>query len=153
MTQSRMTESEIREVANRFFDAYQDQRIEEVADVISDDFVVWLGPFSKLSYREEWLKATVPSWKMHRRRTYNDRQIDVFDGGFVIRYSLNITDHAGNQTMRWICITALCRDGKIYRMDEYMDTKGIKNWQPPPRLTKEQDAFQAFAGIDGRPTR
>ena len=139
----RMSDGEIRLLCNRFFDAYQDHKIEEVADTIADNCVVWLGPFNKTVEREEWLKATIPSWGIHRHRTYNDRQIDTFDGGFVIRYSLNITYFSGETQLRHICIVGLCRAGKITRIDEYMDTQHIKGWTPPAPPSQDEQRRMA----------
>ncbi len=123
-----MTHSQLRELCNRFFNAYQDQIIEDVADTISDDFVVWLAPFNKEVAREEWLASTIPGWARNRHRKYNDRKIDTFDGGWVARYTLNITEHSGRKSALQVCVVALCSDGKIYRMDEYIDPSKSPAW-------------------------
>ena len=62
------------------------------------------------------------SYSGQRRRTYNDRIINTFDDGFVIQYSLNGVMHTGHKGALWICIVGRCSDGKITRIDEYMDS-------------------------------
>ena len=146
---ARMTDAELREVCNRFFDAYQDHKIEEVADVISDDFVVWMLPFDKTMEREPWLKATVPGWQSHRSRTYNDRQIETFDSGFVVRYTLNLTEHDGRKWHTRVCIVAQCRDGKITRMDEYIDPPRTKAFEERVAKEKALQAERAAAAAKG----
>ena len=146
----RMSDSEIRELCNRFFDAYQDRRTDELAETMSDDCLIWQGPFSRLVTKKHLIEGNPAGYAMHRRRTYDERQIDTFDGGFVIRYTLNLHYHNGEKAMRWLCIVGLCRAGKIYRVDEYMDTQAIAGWKIPERLTKEEDTRQAFAGLEGR---
>ena len=139
----RMTDGELYDLCNRFFDAYQDHRIEEVADVISDDFVGWLAPFQKEMGREEWLAATPEGWERQRSRIYNDRKIDTFDSGWVARYTLNITEHSGRKSSLQVCIVAQCRDGKITRMDEYIDPSKTPAWQE--RLKREAEAAEKAA--------
>src|SRR5262249_60869195 len=58
----------------------------------------------------------------------DDRHIDVFEGGFVIRYTLSGVQHSGHRGALWICIVGLCRDGKITRIDEYMDSSKFAAW-------------------------
>ena len=138
-----MTDSQLRELCKRFFDAYEEHKIEEVADTISDDFVVWLGPFDVERQREEWLEASVEGWKRQRRRIYSDRHIDTFDEGFVHRYTLCITEHNGRKSSLQVCVVALCRNGKIYRMDEYIDPSKSPAWQERQRQLQEEQSASA----------
>ena len=123
-----MTESEIRELCNRFFDAYQDRRVDELAKIYAPDCIVWHNVFGRDQPGAENLKLLPSSYKMQRRRTYNDRQINVFRDGFVIQYSLNGVQHNGVTGALWICIVAKCRDGQITRIDEYMDSGKFADW-------------------------
>ena len=67
-------------------------------------------------------------YKGQRRRTYNDRIVNTFHDGFVIQYSLNGVQHNGHRGALWICIVGRCRDGKITRIDEYMDSSKFAAW-------------------------
>ena len=42
-----MTDAEIRTLCNRFFDAYQDRRVEELAELYAPDCIVWHNVFGR----------------------------------------------------------------------------------------------------------
>jgi hypothetical protein len=123
-----MTDAEIRALCNRFFDAYQDRRVEELAEIYAPDCIVWHNVFGRETTGAENLAALPKSYAGQRRRTYDDRTIDTFEGGFVIRYTLAGVQHGGHRGALWICIVGLCCDGKITRIDEYMDTSKFAAW-------------------------
>jgi hypothetical protein len=68
---------------------------------------------------------------MARRRTYDERVINTFDEGFVIQYTLTGVHHTGHRGSLSVCIVALCREDRIVRVDEYMDTSKFKQWRGP----------------------
>jgi hypothetical protein len=123
-----MTDSEIRELCNRFFDAYQDQRIDELAKIYAPDCLVWHNVFGRETSGSDNLAALPKSYSQQRRRTYDDRTIDTFAGGFVIQYTLHGVQHSGHRGALWICIVGLCKDGVITRIDEYMDSSKFAAW-------------------------
>jgi len=127
----RMTESEIRDLCNKFFDAYQNRRVDVLAEVYSDDCIIWHNVYGRDTTGQENLAALPDSYKNQRRRTYNDRIINVFDGGFVIQYTLHGVLHTGHRGALWICIVGLCSNGKITRIDEYIDSDKIPAWRGP----------------------
>jgi ketosteroid isomerase-like protein len=137
----KMTDGELRDLCNRFFDAYQDHVIEEVEAVAAPDLQVWMAPFNKTMQRDDWIAATQPGWGRQRSRIYNDRRIDTFDGGFVCRYNLNITEHNGRKSSLQVCVVALCRDGQITRIDEYIDPSKSPAWEE----RKKREAAEATA--------
>ena len=122
-----MTEYEIRELCERFFDAYENKRADILDEIYSDDCIIWHNVFGKDTTREDNLAAMRVD-KGQRRRTYNDRTINTFADGFVIQYTLNGVMHTGHKGALWICIVARCRDGKITRIDEYMDSSKFAAW-------------------------
>ena len=128
-----MTEYEIRELCERFFDAYENKRADILDELYSDDCIIWHNVFGKDTTREDNI-AGMRVDKGQRRRTYNDRVINVFHDGFVIQYSLNGVMHDGHVgPALWICIVGKVRDGKITRIDEYMDTSKFAAWMGGPR--------------------
>ena len=136
-----MTDGEIRELCNRFFDAYQDRSVDELAEIYAPDCVVWHNVFGgrEMSGKDN-LAALPKSYEMQRRRTYNDRIIDTFDGGFVIRYTLHGVQHGGHKGALWICIVGACKDGKITRIDEYMDSGKFPAWRSAGKPEVEEKA-------------
>jgi limonene-1,2-epoxide hydrolase len=124
-----MTDSEVRDLCNRFFDAYQDRRVDLLAEIYAPDCIVWHNVYGRDTTGADNLAALPASYEMQRRRTYNDRIINTFDGGFVIQYTLHGVQHSGHRGALWICIVGLCRDGKITRIDEYMDSGKFPAWR------------------------
>ena len=128
-----MNEYEIRELCNGFFDAYQDGRVDVLRELMSDDCIIWHNVFGRETTRDENLAKYPDSYAGQRRRTYNDRIINTFEDGFVIQYTLNGVMTTGHKGALWICIVAKCKDGKITRIDEYMDSSKFAAWMGGPR--------------------
>ena len=128
-----MSEGAIRELCETFFDAYQDKRVDILERVLSDDCIIWHNVFGRETTKQDNLSKYHDSYRGQRRRTYDDRIIDVFHDGFVIQYSLNGVMHTGHKGALWICIVGKVRDGKITRIDEYMDTSKFAAWMGGPR--------------------
>jgi ketosteroid isomerase-like protein len=126
-----MNEYEIRELCERFFDAYQDRREDLLDEIYSDDCIVWHNVFGRDTTRDENLAALPKSYDGQRRRTYDDRTINTFHDGFVIQYTLHGVQHSGHKGALWICIVGNVRDGKITRIDEYMDSGKFPAWASP----------------------
>lgn len=126
-----MTDSELRVLCNRFFDAYQDRRVDELADIYAPECVIWTNVFQKETSGDDNRAALPASYAKARRRTYDDRTINTFDEGFVIQYTLSGVHHTGHRGALSVCIVALCRDNKIIRIDEYMDTSKFRDWRGP----------------------
>lgn len=117
-----MTDGEIRELCHRFFDALERRDLPTLAGFYRDDLAFWFNVTDKTSSREESLQAIAAGYGRHRRRLYNDRIVNTFEGGFVMQYTLNIVHHDGRRTALFPCVVALCQDGRITRMDEYIDS-------------------------------
>lgn len=128
-----MTDAELREICNRFFDAYQDRRVDVLDQLYSDDCIIWHNVFGRDTTRDENLAALPASYKGQRRRTYDDRIINTFEDGFVIQYTLGGVAHSGHRGALWICIVGRCRDGQITRIDEYMDSGKFEAWRGGPK--------------------
>ena len=117
-----MTDSEIRALCHRFFDALETGDLDTVADLYRDDLAFWFNVTDKTSTKAENLKALSAGKAVHRERRYNDRIVNTFRDGFVMQYTVNISHHDGRETALFPCVVVLCRDGKITRMDEYIDS-------------------------------
>lgn len=123
-----MTEYEIRDICERFFDAYEAKRVDVLDDLYSDDCIIWHNVYGKDTTREDNL-AAMRADTGQRRRTYNDRVVNTFSDGFVIQYSLNGVMHSGHVgPALWICIVGKVSNGKITPIDEYMDSSKFAAW-------------------------
>lgn len=137
-----MTDAEIRTLCNRFFDAYQDGRVTELKEqILSDDCMIWTNVFG-LKPRDENLSMLPESQKRQRRRVYNDRRINTFDGGFVVQYTLNITEHSGRRSALSVAVVGLCSQGRITRIDEYIDPSKSPVWQERQKALAAQAAAE-----------
>ena len=125
---SEMSEYEIRDLCNEFFDAYQDGRVDVLRRIMSDDCIVWHNVFGRDTTKQDNLSKFHESYRGQRRRTYDDRIVDVFGDGFVIRYQLRGVQNSGHTGSLWICIVGRVRDGQITRIDEYMDSSKFQEW-------------------------
>ena len=123
-----MTDGEIRELCTTFFDAYQDRRVDVLDRVLADDCIIWHNVFGRETTKADNLSRFHDSYAGQRRRTYDDRTINTFEDGFVIQYSLGGVMHTGHRSSMPICIVGRCKDGKITRIDEYMDTSKFAAW-------------------------
>jgi ketosteroid isomerase-like protein len=123
-----MNEYEIRDLCERFFDAYENKRVDVLDQLYSDDCIIWHNVFGKDTTRDDNL-AAMRLDKGQRRRTYNDRIANVFADGFVIQYTLNGVMHDGHVGPGlWICIVGRVSNGRITRIDEYMDSSKFAAW-------------------------
>ena len=123
-----MTEGEIRELCEAFFDAYQDRRVDILERVLADDCVIWHNVFGRETTKQDNLSRYHDSYRGQRRRTYDDRIVNTFHDGFVIQYQLRGVMTNGHTGSLWICIVARVRDGQITRIDEYMDSSKFAAW-------------------------
>lgn len=123
-----MTEGEIRELCETFFDAYQDRRVDVLERVLADDCVIWHNVFGRETTKQDNLARYHDSYRGQRRRTYDDRIVNTFHDGFVIQYQLRGVMTNGHTGSLWICIVARVRDGRITRIDEYMDSGRFAAW-------------------------
>ena len=124
---SEMTEYEIRELCHEFFDAYQDGRVDVLRRIMSDDCIVWHNVFGRETTRDENLDAYPNSYRGQRRRTYNDRNINTFDDGFVVQYTTHVVAHDGTEVPLSACLVAEVRDGLISKLFEYLDTTQFRS--------------------------
>ena len=123
-----MNEYEIRHLCEAFFDAYENRRVDVLDRLYSHDCIIWHNVFGRETTRDENLARYHEGYAGQRRRTYNDRIVNTFGDGFVIQYTLNGVMKTGHRGALWLCIVARCKDGKITRIDEYMDSSKFAEW-------------------------
>jgi ketosteroid isomerase-like protein len=117
-----MTDRELRDLCHRFLDALERGDVATVAQIYAPDFRLWANVTGAEITAAENLKILHDGAALHRRRTYDDRAINTFERGFVVQYSVNVVTHAGKRASLWACLIAQCKDGKITRIDEYLDS-------------------------------
>lgn len=119
----------LREVAHRFLDAVEAGDLDCVREIYSPDLRFWINLTDTESSAEENIAAQLAGKSRVRRKLYNDRTVDVFDRGFLARYTVQITTLEGREIALSACIVALCDlDGRIVRVDEYLDGGKLPSW-------------------------
>lgn len=125
-----MTDGELRALCHGFLDAIERHDFETVEGLYTPDAVAWANVTRREVSREESLEILRKGAGAHRRRTYDDRLVQTFAGGFLLQYSVNVVLHDGRRMSLRACFVAQCRDGRIARLDEYLDSG---RFRPPPR--------------------
>lgn len=126
-----MTDAELRDLANRFFDAYETHRLKDVAETWAEDMVIWYCFLDHTVMARDRLAGLEDGWAKIGPRTYNDRVINTFPGGFVAQFTLNGKQPNGYHGHLSACFVCQCSDGKITRMDQYLDAGGPPSWRGP----------------------
>ena len=121
-----MTDRELRELCMRYFDAIERGDVEQVAELYAPEFTFWVNLTGAESSRDENLATLRDGYALLRRRTYDDRKIDTFDSGFLVRYSVTAVTHGGRRSSFWACVVAQCKDGRITHIDEYLDSSKFR---------------------------
>jgi ketosteroid isomerase-like protein len=127
-------DTELRELCERYFDRVERHDLEGVAELCAPDFTFWVNLTGAEATREQSIQTLRDGHALHRRRTYDDRRIDTFETGFIARYSVNVVTHSGKRASLWACVVAQCRDGRITRIDEYLDSTKFRPARPRPEV-------------------
>jgi ketosteroid isomerase-like protein len=117
-----VTDTELRALCHRFFDAIERGDYAAVAQMYAPEFRMWVNLTGTQSSADENLAVLRDGARLHRRRTYDDRVVNTFANGFVVQYSVNVVTHSGARTSLSACVVAQCRNGQITRIDEYLDS-------------------------------
>ena len=119
---SRHDEYEIRELCEAFFDAYENRRVDDLDRLYADDCIIWHNVFGKRddARREprrasRRLQGPAPPHVQRPHHQHVPRRL---------RHPVHAERRAAQRPpgALWICIVGRCRDGKITRIDEYMDS-------------------------------
>ena len=73
---------------------------------------MWINVSGETITREANLEAVDNGRGLHRRRLYNDRNINTFDDGFVVQYTTHVVTHDGTEVPLSACLVAEVRDGQ-----------------------------------------
>jgi len=111
-----------RRLCHTLFDALERGDVDAVASCYAPDMTMWANFTMRESTREENLQAITTGAGLHRRRTYNDRQIHTFHDGFVAQYTCEVVAHSGAKLPLNACLVAEVHDGKIVKLMEYLDS-------------------------------
>lgn len=123
-------EADLRALASRMFDAVARGDMEEVADCYDEDVIIWHNFDDTEQSGPENLAALATLPKRITDRSYEDRRVEVFDGGFVQQHVLHGT-RVGDSKRLTMAAIIICRvkNGKVTRLDEYLDSKDVAEFR------------------------
>ena len=120
-----MDEAAIRAFAKRFFDAIEQGDVDAVRDSYTPDVGIWHNFDDKVQSREENLATLRGMVSRISDRSYADRRVEVFDGGFMQQHVLHGARKDGSRVSMPAAIICRLRDGRIARLDEYLDSAQV----------------------------
>ena len=116
------TPEEIAALATRVLDAIVAGDVEAAQACYAPDARIWrnaIGIEHSLADNAAVLRAFVAGVPT---RSYDERRLKVFPGGFVVRHVVRGVTHNGARLELPACIVGEVKDGKIIRHDEYFDS-------------------------------
>jgi ketosteroid isomerase-like protein len=124
-----MTHDEIRALATRFFDAIEAGDIAAVRAVYAPDAIVWHNTDNLEQPVADNLATLTNFIKFVPQRRYEQRRLDVFDGGFAEQHVLRGKLRDGKEVSLTACIICKVANGRITRLDEYFDSAALAAWR------------------------
>tara|TARA_R110002033_G_scaffold45255_3_gene88565 strand:- start:291 stop:695 length:405 start_codon:yes stop_codon:yes gene_type:complete len=126
MPLSEQEAAKMRELVSGFFDAVGAGDIEAVKNYYDDDLVVWHNFDNAEQTKAENIASLASIPDRLRDRVYANRQVEVFEGGFVQQHVLIATRiFDGARIEMPAIIICRVRNGKIIRLDEYLDSAHV----------------------------
>jgi ketosteroid isomerase-like protein len=119
------SESDVRALAKRFFDAVESGDIAALYACYSPDAKIWHNTDGAEQTRDDNAKTLKGFVKLISNRVYANRRLGVFDGGFVQQHELRGVRADGVAVRLAACIVCAVEDGLITRLDEYFDSAQV----------------------------
>ena len=118
--------SDVLDLAARFIDAVAAGDLETVRSIYAPDAVIWHNNDRRETTVEENLK--VLGWMASKvtDKRYDDVRRQKTDNGYVQQHVLRGTAPNGEAFEVEACLVVQVRDGRITRLEEYLDTAQIQ---------------------------
>ena len=118
----------IRATAEKFFDAIERGDPDTIHATYADDVAIWHNTDRETITREDNLVVLRAFIERAPKRRYTDRRLVVFPGGFVQQHLL-IAEQANGKVLELpACIVCAVENGRITRLDEYIDAAPLGPW-------------------------
>lgn len=110
-----------RRVCHALLDALERADLAAIERLYAPGMTMWANVTGREISREENLEAIRSGAALHRRRTYDDRQVHTFHDGFVAQYTCRVVAHDGTAVPLPACLVGTVHDGQIVHLDDYLD--------------------------------
>ena len=119
------TSSDTATVAERFFAAIEAGDAEAARDLYAPDAEIWHNTDGITMRPEDNLKMLAWMGRNLPDLQYTEVRRSATADGFVQQHVLVATNRAGQRIEVPACIVIVVRDGKIARLDEYLDSVSV----------------------------
>jgi ketosteroid isomerase-like protein len=113
------------DVARRLIQAIVDGDVAAVADLYADDMIGWRSFDRKELGKKQMLRVIEYLVKNVRDVRYENMRVEVTPTGYVEQHVLHATAPDGTRVEAPACLVVQVRDGRIQRLDEYLDSVAI----------------------------
>jgi uncharacterized protein len=121
---------EMNVLADRLTQAYEQNDADAIAACYTPDARIWHNIDGVEQSVEEQLGATRWLNEQLKDLKYEIVSRHAFDGGYAQEYVVHGTLANGGEAFRMpLCMTVTVRDGRIARLDEYLDSAHLKPLQ------------------------
>ena len=111
-------------VADDLFNAIEKGDVEGVRSIYAADAVIWHNTDGVEQNVEQNLRTLQWVCDNLAERAYEDVRRTEFDGGFVQQHNLRFTKNGERREVP-ACVVATVADGRITRIDEYLDSAHV----------------------------
>ncbi len=95
----------------------------DLLNIYAEDAVIWHNTDNREKPLSSNMKALAGMDKWVTNRKYTDRRMQIFDGGIVQQHILRGTQRSTGEAVSLNAVVVVqVRDGKIVRLDEYLDS-------------------------------
>jgi len=115
----------IRALATRLFDCIEQGDVDGVADCYAPELVVWHNFDGLEQSRADNLVTLAGLIARISERRYEQRRLDVFEGGFVQQHVLTGVRKDGVRVSLPGVLVGRVHDSRIARLDEYLDSAQV----------------------------
>lgn len=119
------TDAVKREVARRLMSAIEAGDVAAIGELYAEDMVGWRSFDGQELGQQAMLRVIAWLVKHVRDRHYEAIRVETTERGYVQQHVLHATAPDGTKVVAPACLVVEVRDGKIRRLDEYLDSAAI----------------------------
>ena len=127
---------ELEQLAQRFVSTLQAGDVDGWFALYGDDGVTWHSYDGREMTAAENAELLRPLFEQVLSEFhYDDIRRYEIEGGYVQQHTLHMTAKAGGSFETGVCIVVKVVDGKVHRLDEYLDSSVFHFSSPEPAAT------------------
>ncbi len=123
-----MKSEEIIAIGDRFFNAIEDGRIEDLREIYAAEARIWHNIDLTNKTVDESLPRTARFVTRTTNLRYEKRRYEVFPDGFALQCVISGTRPSGERLTLPSAIFCRVHNGRITRLEEYFDSAALRPW-------------------------